>query len=227
MALYICSNTIEAGSLESPEGQAIQNALFELVPTRHKEDDLIKDAMNGDFTRIIYGILETNFNATTIQRIKKVIELIKNTFNEPGELKTVLGLLSDPRIMANIGNLTSALGSIDPDHLNGAANALAKIDPKNMAVMEELLGKLNITLASLIIDPTIFLSFLGDPEKGKVLVELQKYLPQFEPKEINDFLTIKVEIDSKVGPDANVILENVLSLPMSLLRKVGKISLRR
>ena len=101
------------------------------------------------------------------------------------------------------------------------ANALNKIDPNNMAEIEHLLGELNITLASLIIDPTIFLSFLGDPAKGKILVELQKYLPQFEPKEINDFLTIKLEIDSKVGPDANEILGSVLSLPMSLLRKVG------
>ena len=146
--------------------------------------------------------------------------MFQNTFNEPGELKMIMGLLSNPKISANIGNLTTALGKIDPENLNGAAGALAKIDTDNMAKMEELLGKLNITLATLIVDPTIFLSFLGDPEKGKVLVELQQYLPQFEPKEINDFLTIKLEIDEHVGPDAGEILGSVMSLPFGLLQKV-------
>ena len=221
MALYICSNTLENGSLDSPEGKAIRNALFELVPTRIEEDNLIKHAMNGDFIYIIYDILERNFNSSTVERVRQVMELFQNTFNEPGELKSILGLLSDPKIIANIGNLTSALGSIDPEHLNGAAGALAKIDAKNMGVIEDLLGQLNITLGSLITDPTIFLSFLGDPAKGKILVELQKYLPQFEPTEINDFLTIKLELDKHLGADAKGILENVLKLPMSLLRKVS------
>ena len=221
MALYICSNTLDEGSLDSPEGLAIQGAFLELVPSRSEEDVLIKHAMNGDFMFVMQDILGTNFNASTVQRINQVIEMFQNTFNETGEMKQILGLLSNPKIAANIGNLTNALGSIDPDNLNGAANALAKIDPANMGKLEELLGQLNITLASLIIDPTVFLSFLGDPAKGKILVELQKYLPQFEPKEINDFLTIKIEIDEKVGPDSAEILGSVLSLPMGLLRKVS------
>ena len=221
MALYICSNTLEEGSLVSREGRAIQGALFELVPSRSKEDALIQHAMNGDFMFVVQDILDSNFNSSTTKRINRAIEMFQNTFNEPGELKLIMGLLSNPKISANIGNLTAALGKIDPENLNGAANALAKIDTKNMAKMEELLGQLNITLASLIVDPTIFLSFLGDPEKGKILVELQKYLPQFEPKEINDFLTIKLEIDEHVGPDAGEILGSVMSLPFSLIQKVS------
>ena len=220
MALYICSNTLEDGSLVSREGRAIQGALFELVPSRSKENALIQHAMNGDFMFVVQDILDSNFNETTTKRINQVIEMFQNTFNEPGELKMIMGLLSNPKISANIGNLTTALGQIDPENLNGAAGALAKIDVDNMAKMEELLGKLNITLATLIVDPTIFLSFLGDPEKGKVLVELQQYLPQFEPKEINDFLTIKLEIDEHVGPDAGEILGSVMSLPFGLLQKV-------
>ena len=221
MALYICSNTLEESSLGSREGRAIQGALFELVPSRSKEDALIQHAMNGDFMFVVQDILDSNFNASTTKRINRAIEMFQNTFNEPGELKMIMGLLANPKISANIGNLTAALGKIDPENLNGAANALAKIDTKNMAKMEELLGQLNITLASLIVDPTIFLSFLGDPEKGKILVELQKYLPQFEPKEINDFLTIKLEIDEHVGPDAGEILGSVMSLPFSLIQKVS------
>ena len=221
MALYVCSNTLEEGSLDSPEGQAIQGALFELVPSRSKEDLLIQHAVKGEFGVVIQDILGSNFNASTIRRINQVIEMFQNTFNETGEMKQIMGLLSNPKIMKNLGNLTNALGAIDPENLNGAANALAKIDPNNMGKLEELLGQLNITLATLIVDPAIFLSFLGDPEKGKILVELQKYLPQFEPKEINDFLTIKIEIDEHIGPDAGEILGSVLSLPMSLLRKVG------
>ena len=220
MALYICSNTLEGGSLDSPEGQAIQGALVELVPTRLKEDQLIKHAINGHYMVVIQDILANNFNASTLKRVNQVMDTFQSTFNEPGELKTIMGLLTIPKISANLGNLTNALGSIDPENLNGAANALAKIDPNNMGKLEELLGQLNITLATLIVDPTVFLSFLGDPEKGKILVELQKYLPQFEPREINDFLTIKIEIDEKIGPDAGEILGSVLALPMSLLRKV-------
>ena len=221
MALYICSNTLDQGSLVSPEGQAIQGALFELVPSRSKETALIQHAMNGDFMFVIQDILESNFNASTTKRINQVINMFQNTFNEPGELKSIMGLLSNPKISSNIGNLTAALGQIDPENLEGAAGALAKIDTDNMEKMEELLGQLNITLASLIVDPTIFLSFLGDPEKGKILVELQKYLPQFEPKEINDFLTIKLEIDEHVGPDAGEILGSVMALPFSTLQKVS------
>ena len=181
MALYICSNTLEGGSLDSPEGQAIQGALVELVPTRSKEDQLIKHAINGHYMVVIQDILANNFNASTLKQVNQVMDTFQSTFNEPGELKTIMGLLTNPKISANLGNLTNALGSIDPENLNGAANALAKIDPNNMGKLEELLGQLNITLATLIVDPTVFLSFLGDPEKGKILVELQKYLPQFEP----------------------------------------------
>ena len=223
MALYICESTLENGSVESREGRAIQNALYKLIPSRNEENNLIMAAIDGDYIKILDGILESDKNID-LKRLHQVIDRFQNTFNETGELKIIMGLISDPKISANIGNLTDALGSIDPEHLNGAANALSRLDPKNMVVVEELLGQLDISLATMLLDPGIFFSFLGDPEKGKIFVELQKYLPTFEPRELNDFLTIKVEIDEKIGPDSSEILGKVLSLPMNLLRKVSAVT---
>ena len=55
---------------------------------------------------------------------------------------------------------------------------LAKINPDNLPGINENLEKLGIKLSQFISDPGVFLSFFGDPEKSKLLVNLQKLLPK-------------------------------------------------
>ena len=220
MALYVCQSTFDNGTMDSREGRAVQNAIQELVPTRAKEDMLIQAAMQGDVMKVLDEVLGGD-ESIDLQRLHKLIARFQKKFNDPNDLKVIFDLISDPKIAKNMGNLTAAIGAIDPKHLNGAADALAKIDPKNVVIMEKLLGQLNITLATLIVDPAIFLSFLGDPTKGKILAQLQKYLPTLEPEDINDFLHIKIEIDNAMWPDADAVFRKVLNLPVDTLQKVS------
>ena len=102
------SGTTEKGYSETHGGPRVQKESLELVPVKKpgsKEDELNKDAMEVDFGKILYDILQTNFNSSEIERIHKLVKLFSQTFNDPNELKIVLGLLSDPKIRPNFGKL--------------------------------------------------------------------------------------------------------------------------
>ena len=62
-----------------------------------------------------------------------------------------------------------------------------------MPKIDSLLKELNETLASFISDPGILFSFFGDPEKAKIMMEVQQLLPLFTPEDLESVLNIKVK----------------------------------
>ena len=64
------------------------------------------------------------------------------------------------------------------DDLKEVEKVLMKIDMTNMPAMVNKLQLLGIQLNDLITNPGIFLEFLGDEEKSKILVDLQSLLPR-------------------------------------------------
>ena len=56
---------------------------------------------------------------------------------------------------------------------DGAAKTFGKIEQKNMPEIDRLLGKLNVTLATFIMDPGILFTFFGDPEKAQIMMEVE------------------------------------------------------
>ena len=215
MALYICSGTFEDGDIDSEEGTAVKSAVKSIISSRDLEQKLLNLALKGDFD----GIIEIVLDGVDVKELMKVIERIQETFDDPNDIKSLLGLLQFPEISGNIGKLASVLGTIDPKHLQGSADALGKIKPENMVKLEALLGDLNITLATLILDPGIFVQFLGQPDKAQVLIQLQTLLPAFTPKDLNHILTVKLTFDEQIE-NSDVIIGRLLSLPFSLLSKV-------
>ena len=143
-------------------------------------------------------------------------------FDNPDDLRAIMGLIQYPEVSENFGNLASAMASIDPKHLQGSAEALAKLTPEIMDQLQGLLAKLEIDLPKILLDPGIFLEFLSDPEKAKILNEVQNILPPFTPKDLNDLLSVKLEIDEKV-PNADKIMEKLFQLPFSAVGKVIKV----
>lgn len=92
-----------------------------------------------------------------------------------------------------------------------------------MPQIDELLGKLNVTLVTFIMEPSILFTFFGDPEKAQILIEVQKLLPIFTPEDIESVLNVKLAFD-KI-PDSNEIFGKVLSLPGHILSKIFKLNL--
>ena len=56
---------------------------------------------------------------------------------------------------------------------DGAAKTFGKIEQENMPEIDRLLGKLNVTLATFIMDPGILFTFFGDPEKAQIMMEVE------------------------------------------------------
>ena len=92
-----------------------------------------------------------------------------------------------------------------------------------MPEIDRLLGKLNVTLATFIMDPGILFTFFGDPEKAQVMMEVQKLLPLFTPEDIEAILTVKMAFDGV--PDSDMIFGKVLTLPGHVLQKIFQLNL--
>ena len=92
-----------------------------------------------------------------------------------------------------------------------------------MPQIDELLGKLNVTLATFIMDPAILFSFFGDPEKAKIMGQVQKLLPIFGPEDIESVLNVKMAFDEV--PESDLIFSKILALPGHILSKIFKLNL--
>lgn len=222
MAVYLCGNAFidTEGRLRASRGL---NNLFQDEST---EDALVDAMISGNMTRVKRILLRdvlSEGDVKSARLLEGVFERFTKTFNDPEETEALMTLLSDDLIIQNMGPLTEAMGKIDPEHLDRAAKTFAKINADNIPEIDRLLGKLNVTLASFIIDPTIFLQFFGDPEKGKILLEVQQLLPIFDAVDINSILTIKMTFDDIPGADE--ILGKVLELPMDVLMKIFEVRL--
>ena len=53
----------------------------------------------------------------------------------------------------NLGALSKAITELDPKHIEGTVNTFGKIKTENIPQINELLGKLNVTLATFILNP--------------------------------------------------------------------------
>ena len=116
------------------------------------------------------------------------------------------------------------ISSIDPQHIEGAAKTFGKIQPQNMPEIDRLLGQLNVTLATFIMDPGVLFSFFGDPVKAATLMEVQKLLPVFTPEDIESVLNVKMAFDEL--ENADLIFKKVLGLPGPVLQKSFQLNLQ-
>ena len=124
----------------------------------------------------------------------------------------------------NLGALSKAITELDPKHIEGTVNTFGKIKTENIPQINELLGKLNVTLATFILNPVnIFFSSFGDPEKAKVMGQVQKLLPNFGPEDLETVLNVKIAFE-KI-PEFNLIFSKVLDLPGIFLSKILKLKL--
>ena len=124
----------------------------------------------------------------------------------------------------NLGALSKAITELDPKHIEGTVNTFGKIKTENIPQINELLGKLNVTLATFILNPVnIFFSTFGDPEKAKIMGQVQKLLPNFGPEDLETVLNVKIAFD-KI-PEFNLIFSKILDLPGNFLSKIFKLKL--
>ena len=93
-----------------------------------------------------------------------------------------------------------------------------------MPEIDRLLGKLNVTLATFIMDPGVLFTFFGDPEKAQVMMEVQKLLPIFTADDIEAVLNVKMAFDGI--PEADVIFGKILTLPGEILTKIFKLDFK-
>ena len=103
--------------------------------------------------------------------------------------------------------------------LQGSAEALGKFTPEIMSSLQGYLSQLGISLTDILLDPGIFIELYSDPEKAKILSKVQDILPEFSARELNDLLSVKLEIDDRV-PNADKIMKIMFSLPFSATGKV-------
>lgn len=159
----------------------------------------------------------------TARILQSVFARLASTFNEPEDINAIMNLLTDPIIQSNLGILMEKVSSLDPVHISGAAKTFGKIKPENMPKVDKLLGKLNVTLATFIMDPTVLFSFFGDPEKAQIMMEVQKLLPVFTPEDIESVLNVKMAFDDL--PNADQIFGKILTLPGHVLQKTFQLNL--
>jgi hypothetical protein len=157
--------------------------------------------------------------------LQKVFKRLTDTFSEPKDINSLMVFLTDPLIQNNLGALTETVSTIDPIYIEGAAQTFAKIDQKNMPEIDELLGKLEVTLATFIMNPAILFSFFGDPEKAQVMLKVQKLLPLFTAEDLESVLNVKMAFDDI--PDADAIFGRILNLPGEVLQKIFKLNLSK
>ena len=105
--------------------------------------------------------------------------------------------------------------------LQGSAEALGKFTPEIMSSLQGYLSQLGISLTDILLDPGIFIELYSDPEKAKILSKVQDILPEFSARELNDLLSVKLEIDDRV-PNADKIMKIMFSLPFSATGKVRR-----
>lgn len=196
------------------------------VSDESTEDALVEAMVKFDVQKIM-EILITDILAEGDLETSKVLQdvflRISTTFAKPDDVSVLINLLSDELIQSNIGELANAVSSIDPKYLEGTAKTFAKIDQDNLPQIDKLLGKLNVTLATFIMDPGILFTFFGDPEKAKIMMEVQQLLPIFTPEDIEGVLNVKLAFDGI--PDSDKIFAKVLSLPGPVLKKIFQVNL--
>ena len=90
-----------------------------------------------------------------------------------------------------------------------------------MSSLQGYLSQLGISLTDILLDPGIFIELYSDPEKAKILSKVQDILPEFSARELNDLLSVKLEIDDRV-PNADKIMKIMFSLPFSATGKVRR-----
>jgi len=137
----------------------------------------------------------------------------------------VLKFLNDPNVRPHLAATMDAMGSIDEEHFEILSNAFGRIRAANLPKIEASLQRLNITLASFLTDPTIFIAFLKDQEATQILLTVQALLPTFDPSVLNSMLTVKQAFDDT--PGANKVLEGVFQLPLPVMMKLISTRVRK
>ncbi len=192
-----------------------------MVADESTEDAVVEALIAFDVQRVM-DVLVTDVLADgdqeTADILTRVFKKLTDTFSKPHEVDALIKLLTDPVIQENLGSLTETVQEIAPAHIEGAAQTFGKIEQDNMPEIDRLLGKLNVTLATFIMDPGILFQFFGNPEQAAIMMEVQKLLPIFTPEDIESILNVKMAFD-KI-PNADQIFGKVLALPGDVLIKV-------
>ena len=217
MALFVCSNIFEDGDIYSEEGRSIRSALKAFVPSREAERKFIHLGMKGDFEAIMKQIL----GIRDVKKFTGILSRVMAAFGNPDDLQAILSFMENPEISKNLGQLTSVVTKIEPEHLEGTAKALGKIDPVKLAKLDDLLSQVNVSLATVIADPTALFTLIGSP----IVIEASTLIPQFSPEDLNHILTVKKRIEDNV-PNAKEVLGLLLSLPFHILPKVFDLKLQ-
>ena len=160
------------------------------------EDALVEALVTNDLKKIM-DVLVTDILANgdlkNAKKLQDIFHRLSNTFSDPEDVASIMKFLGEPAVKNNMGQLMSTLSGIEPETLKNAAKTFGKIQPENMPKIDSLLKELNVTLASFISDPGILFSFFGDPEKAKIMMEVQQLLPLFTPEDLESVLNIKVK----------------------------------
>ena len=190
------------------------------------EDAIVEALVQNDLKRIM-DVLVTDILADgDVQNAKKlqnIFHRLSEAFSDPNDVSAIMNFLGEPSVQNNIGSLMETLSDIEPETLQNAAKTFGKIKPENMPKIDSLLKELNVTLASFISDPGILFTFFGDPEKAKIMMEVQKLLPLFTPEDLEAVLNIKIKFDEI--PQSDEIFGKILALPGALLTKMFQLNL--
>ena len=203
-----------------------KNFDYNLLSDDSTEDAIVEALVTNDLRKIM-DILVTdilaNGDTKSAKKLQEIFQKISTTFSDPEEISSIMNFLGQPAVQNNLGSLMSTLSGIEPETLESAAKTFGKIEPENMPKIDSLLKQLNVTLASFISDPGILFKFFGDPEKAKIMMEVQKLLPLFTPEDLEAVLTIKIKFDEI--PQADEIFGQILALPGQVLTKMFQLNL--
>jgi len=226
MGVYVCDQAFHQSSVKEGEATRAAKALTSIFANESTEDALV-EALVGFDIRKVMDVLITDILAEgdvkTAKILQSVFARLAETFNAPEDINAIMSLISSPVIQSNLGALMETVATIDPANIDGAAKTFGKIEQENMPEIDRLLGKLNVTLATFIMDPGILFTFFGDPEKAQIMMEVQKLLPLFTPEDIEAVLNVKMAFDGI--PDADMIFGKVLALPGHVLQNIFQLNL--
>lgn len=117
-------------------------------------DDVLLAMVKNDFAElqnILPASLGIKLTKSGYESVQNLLEVLSHN-----EINQLMALLDDPEVTASLGLMIEAFGKLEKRYIDEMGAAIAKIDPNNIPIIEEKLGRLNLTFSDFITNPTIF-----------------------------------------------------------------------
>jgi len=131
--------------------------------------------------------------------------------------------ISDPKFVAGLGPFVSAVGKIESDDLLSLKNTVKKFNPENMALIDDLVSQLNVSLFEMIVNPAKMMELYRDPELTETVQRVRELMPVLNEDDLNAMLKVKKVFEETRG--SGHVMKVLLKLPLDFIQKFTDIQL--